>query len=135
MLYFHKFVKFSKAAFTTYIAKTYFPLLQQIADSLKKIGLEGTLPQDTLNVSKVALNHVGVHVTANKIRFISAKNVIFSLLCIAVDRPMGGGGVEPPTPSCVHPWIPILVCCTSRSVGYSVGARSALLTVPTTLPG
>ena len=27
----------------TYIAKTYLPLLQQIADSLKKIGVEGTL--------------------------------------------------------------------------------------------
>ena len=45
MLYFHKFVKFSKAAFTI-IAKTYFPLLQQIADSLKKIGLVGTVASD-----------------------------------------------------------------------------------------
>ena len=39
MSYFHKFVEFSKAMFTT----NYLPLLQQIADSLKKIGLVGTL--------------------------------------------------------------------------------------------
>ena len=42
MLYFHKFVEFSKAVY--YIAKNYLPLLQQIDDSLKKIGSVGTLP-------------------------------------------------------------------------------------------
>ena len=43
MSYFHKFVEFSKAMFTRYIAKNYLPLLQQIANLLKKIGLVGTL--------------------------------------------------------------------------------------------
>ena len=36
----------------------------------------------------------------------SAKNVIFSLLCILVDRPMGR--FEPLTPPCVRPWFPHL---------------------------
>ena len=42
MSYFHKFVEFSEARFT----KNYLPLLQQIADWLKKIGLVGTLGAD-----------------------------------------------------------------------------------------
>ena len=43
MSYFHKFVEFSWS-YVYYIAKNYFPLLQQIADSLKKKnGLVGTL--------------------------------------------------------------------------------------------
>ena len=36
-------------------------------------------------------------VSLPKNRLKSAKNVVFSLLCIFVDRPMGGR-VEPPTP-------------------------------------
>ena len=46
----------------------------------------------------MALNHVRVHVIAKKNRLRSAENVTFSLLCILVDRSMGGGGVEPPNP-------------------------------------
>ena len=42
MSYLHKFVEFSKAMFTV-LPKKYLPLLQQIDDSLKKIGLVGTL--------------------------------------------------------------------------------------------
>ena len=42
MSYFHKFVEFSWS-YVYYIAKNYLPLLQQIADSLKKTGLMGTL--------------------------------------------------------------------------------------------
>ena len=33
-----------------------------------------------------------------KIRLRIVKNVIFSLLCILVDRPIGGGGFEIPKP-------------------------------------
>ena len=44
MSYFLKFVEFSET-YVYYIAKNYLPLLQQIADSLKKIGLVGTLLQ------------------------------------------------------------------------------------------
>ena len=33
-----------------------------------------------------------------KKRIRSAKNVIFSLLCILVDRPMGGGGLNTQNP-------------------------------------
>ena len=36
MSYFRKFVEFSKAIYVYYIAKNYLPLLQQIADLLKK---------------------------------------------------------------------------------------------------
>ena len=43
MLYVHKVVEFSKAMFT--ILPNYLPLLQPIADLLKKIGLVGTLVQ------------------------------------------------------------------------------------------
>ena len=43
MLYFHKLVEFSKAIFSVYhISKNYLLLLQQIANSLKKIDLVGT---------------------------------------------------------------------------------------------
>ena len=43
-------------------------------------------------------------VSLQKNRLWSAKNVIFSLLCILVERPMGGGGFEPPKPPpCVRP--------------------------------
>ena len=52
MSYFHKFVEFSKALLTTYryIAKNYLPLLQQIADLLKKIGVVGTLVNNEKNL-------------------------------------------------------------------------------------
>ena len=43
MSYLYKFVKFFKAKYVYYIAKIYLPLLQQIANSLEKIGLMGTL--------------------------------------------------------------------------------------------
>ena len=58
MSYFHKLVKFSKATFTTYIAKTCFPLLQQIADSLKKIGLVGTLDTGSTRQWLITILHV-----------------------------------------------------------------------------
>ena len=38
-----------------------------------------------------------------KNRLRSAKNVIFSLLCILVDRLMGGGFEPPKPPLCVRP--------------------------------
>ena len=41
-------------------------------------------------------------VSLQKNRLRSAKNVIFSLLCILVDRPMGGG-LNPQPPPCVRP--------------------------------
>ena len=47
-------------------------------------------------------------VPLQKSRLRSAKNVIFSLLCILVDRPMGGG-LNPQTPPCVRPWPSILL--------------------------
>ena len=37
-----------------------------------------------------------------KNRLRSAKNAIFFLLCILVDRPVGG--LNPQPPLCVHPW-------------------------------
>ena len=43
MLYFHKFVEFSKAMIIILPKIIYMPLFQQIVDSLKKIGLRGTL--------------------------------------------------------------------------------------------
>ena len=46
MSYFHKVVKFSKAILL--YCQKYLPLLQQIADSLKKISLVGTLVIYTL---------------------------------------------------------------------------------------
>ena len=46
--------------------------------------------------SKDALNHILVH-SSPKTSLISAKNVVFFLFCILVDRPMGGGeGKSPP---------------------------------------
>ena len=61
----------------------------------------------TLDVSKVALNHVGFHVIAKKNRLRSAKNVRFSLLCILVDKRMRGLNPQPPlrTP---------LLCCDNN---------------------
>ena len=47
-------------------------------------------------------------VSLQKNRLRSAKNVIFFLLCILVDRPMGGGGLNP-QPPCVRPWGYLLV--------------------------
>ena len=67
------------------------------SDFFVSLALASSLGSSTptlLNASKVALNHVGVHVIA-KNRLRSAKNVIFCLLCILVDRPMGGGGWTP----------------------------------------
>ena len=40
-----------------------------------------------------------------KDRLRSAKNVIFALLCILVDRPMGGGLNPQSNPPCVRPWL------------------------------
>ena len=40
---------------------------------------------------KNALNHFLVHSSAKKNSLSSAKNVLFSLFCILVHRPMGGG--------------------------------------------
>ena len=45
--------------------------------------------------SKDALNHILVH-SSPKTSLISAKNVVFFLFCILVDRPMGGEGKSPP---------------------------------------
>ena len=40
-------------SYVYYIAKNYLPLLQQIADSLKKIGLVGTLLMGILHFGKI----------------------------------------------------------------------------------
>ena len=53
-------------------------------------------------VQKNALNHVLVHFSP-KTSLRSAKNVVFFLFCILVDRPMGGGGAKAPPP-------PALLC-------------------------
>ena len=56
MSYFHKFVEFSWS-YVYYIAKNYLPLLQQIADSLKKTGLVGTLAHCVLYVACEVLHN------------------------------------------------------------------------------
>ena len=43
-----------------------------------------------INVPKTSFNDFGVHITA-KDRLKNVRNVVFSLLCILVGRPMGGG--------------------------------------------
>ena len=48
-----------------------------------------------INVSKDAFNHVLVKSSA-KNNFRRAKNVVFFLFCILVDRPNGGGYAPPP---------------------------------------
>ena len=64
-------------------------------------------------------------VSLQKNRIRSAKNVIFSLLCILVDRPMGGG-FEPPKPPLRTP---LFVCHYQRTVSALLSdAKWTLLT-------
>ena len=49
-------------------------------------------------VSKIALNHFLVHSSAKKNSLSRTKNVVFSLFCTLIDRPMGGLAPRPPPP-------------------------------------
>ena len=63
--------------------------------------------------SNDALNHVLVH-SSPKTSLRSAKNVVFFLFCILVDRPMGGGAKAPPPPPPPPPRPPLAALLTQN---------------------